>query len=369
MIRILLLSFVITGLTACNISKKSIETPDTGIVQIEKIQHWIDLEQYGKAWDALVAVPPNHPDYEQYAQIRKNLGNTIEAYEKLVIQNSQALAKNDQWAELLDLFDDALTRLPTSIVLKDQLAELHSIQKFRTASIQTQLEINRGEELVKLTSLYDQISTINPRNESFKAEAEEIRRESGVVGSSLGRRAQIALQNGDVESALNLAELAQQLSDDPHIDAISKEIHSAQKARKNKSNKATRSASRKSKKRRKKREIAFNKAMAEFDRLLQKKDYLAAAEVLRTVKVSPKHKKEIANKKSLLNKAKRGRVNQLYEQGVNYYSQESYDLALQSWSEVLKLEPKHVQAREYSERANRIVIKLKTIRKKQQPAQ
>lgn len=370
MIRILYLSLVLTILVACSVNEKPLKTAtDTEALQKEKIQHWIAEEEFGKAWDTLVTIPSDHPEYNQYAEIRKNLGKKIDAYEKQVIQNSRILIDNNHWAELLDSYDKALAKLPKSTVLKDQLAEIHGLQKSRTETLEKRLEILRAEELVKLMTVYDKITTVNPRNEALKSHTETLHEESIELGAKLGRQARSQLQKENFQRALSLIKLAEQLSDEPAIETISKEIRSKRETQKRQTHKAAKLAKRKNKKRKEKREIAFTKALARFDQLYQAKDYLAATAALQKLNNSPAHQKEISIRRTQLKKAVRSKIDQLYEQGVHYYSQENYSLASQSWSEVLRLEPNHAQALEYLERADRIVKKLKKLREKQQPSQ
>ncbi|MCI0653971.1 MAG: hypothetical protein L0Y38_00725 [Methylococcaceae bacterium] len=367
MIRILCFIVFVTVCTSCSFDQKSLQANgESGGLEKQQIPQWIQQEEFGKAWDALVSVEADDPDYARYLELRKEVHKKIEQYEESVIRNARNHIEQEQWQEALDIYQDALQKLPKSTVLKDRLAALHDLKRSRTERLERQLQVIRAEELVKSIAVYDEISAVNPYNEKLKNEVAALRKEGIALASKLSEQARSELQNGDIHGALALIELAERLSDEPSILAIGEDIRSKREKLERPARKKAKVRSQGRKKQQKAEDTDVTGVLAHFDRLYRDKDYPAAADILKNLGDSADHKQEISVRQTKLKEALRNRIEHFYEQGMQYYSQESYSLALQSWSEVLRLQPDHAGAREYSERVTRIVNKINQLREKQQ---
>ncbi|MGR9107131.1 MAG: hypothetical protein ACU843_09405 [Gammaproteobacteria bacterium] len=337
----------------------------------QQIQQWIETKEFGKATYALAAIEADDPDSPQIAELRNDLQKKIEDYEQSVLQKTRKLLSQERQNDALECYSEALARLPKGTELKDQFATLHNLQISRTEELQTKIAKIRAEALVNSIPVYKQLVTLNPHDDNFRTHALKLRNEGSELAAKLAENARLQVQTGDMRNAVGLIELAEQLSEDPAIRSIAEDIRSQSRLLAKSRPKPGRSTPPKPKHDQPdehdqpEEETALNLSLTRFDHLLQNHDYTGAAEILETIGNAKNHGEEIATRERRLERAVRQKVEHLYTQGVKYYSQENYSLALQSWSEVLRLQPDHAKAREYSKRATRIVQKIEQLRKKQ----
>lgn len=360
---------LLVSLSACSLVRPGKESlPVSSHQRQQQIDSMIENGQYGSARDALVAIDAADPEYARYARQRRELEERIHQFEERTLQQSIVLINDNQWGEALATLDSALVKLPKSTALKDRLAGIHAMQKSRISELELQIAVVRARALSDSLPLHRKISEISPRDPATREALNRLQQESHELAARLGQEGQSSVRLGKTAEGSEMLRLAAKLTDDAsarnqylaHLNAIERrEEENQSKARK----------SRKSKKRKKKKQIArFNKSLAQFDQLVAKKQFVQARDLIeRLAKINP-GSEAVRNRKQILEPEILKVVEQSYQQGVNYYSAEKYQMALNSWKHTLELDPGHKKAREYSERAEKILQNLDRLREKQKQA-
>ena len=106
------------------------------------------------------------------------------------------------------------------------------------------------------------------------------------------------------------------------------------------------------------------KLLSEYDAFLLQNKYSEAKETLVLIKNNSWKPPGLDEKEALLEKKLASHVNEQLELGYSYYKRENYHKALDIWQDSLKLMPNHKQAREYVERAQKVIEKLEVLQKK-----
>jgi len=179
----------------------------------EQVDAWVADRQYGRALQALSRVDPKDPLYERLAQRRRDVQALAEAYEQDVRERAGKAVDEGDWAKALDLYDEALARLPESTVLRDGLAGLHQRQEARLAEERLELLIHRGRWLQKTLPIYRRIARIAPRDDDAQQQLRAQEEQADATGRRLGERGAAALEAEEYGVAARTLPLAVTLTD------------------------------------------------------------------------------------------------------------------------------------------------------------
>ncbi len=109
----------------------------------------------------------------------------------------------------------------------------------------------------------------------------------------------------------------------------------------------------------------LKESLAQFDKHIQQKEYTKAQNLMARLEKTNRNKAHIQERQNLLTVKIDQAVEKSYQSGLNQYSAENYQRALNYWKRTLTLEPEHEKALEYSQRAERILKRLQQLRVKQ----
>lgn len=331
-----------------------------------QIDQWVENEQYGRALKALGRVDPKDPDYLAAAAKRRQVEALAARYEHEVRQRNNALLKQGKWAAALDSYDEALDRLPDSVLLKDGLAQLHRRQARELEQLELQRLLDHGNWLKQTLPTFRDISRVDPRSGSAQRRLEEVQREAEVLADELTLNGNRALANNQLDQAEELLSLADDLSDAPAIKESLKKLQQQQSdsARKARSERQRRLQRQQEAER--SRQQTIEALLTEFDRAFEKREFNQARLHLQAL---ADHNLETNRYRTLQQKLSRAvaqESSRLFNLGVNAYSRGNFEQAAASWREVLALQPDHKQAQENLQRAERVLDKIERLKQKQQ---
>lgn len=322
-----------------------------GEVQIDK---WIKEKQYGNALDALSNVDPTDPDYNTAARKRKQVEALAASYEHEVRQKNERLLNAGKWAEALDSYDDALSRLPDSAVLKDGLAQLHQEQTLELERLELKRLFGYGSWLKKVLPVFDDLVRVNPRNDVAKQRRQKIRREAELQAEELTKYGNRALANNQLGTAGKLLKLAADLSDAPAIKESLKNLQQQRTATKKKQRVLEL-----------KRKRVTDNLLKQFEQSFAKKDFTRCRDQLSTLSNSGLDTHRYTQLQKKLQQAVDREASRLMREGVNAYSRGQFEQATKSWEKVLELQPDNKQALESLQRAEKVLGRLDELRQKQ----
>ncbi len=323
-------------------------------------------QRYGEALDTLSRVPPDSPDYLRFAERRKQIEGIAAEYERKTINEARQRVSQDRWEEALDLYDEALIRLPRSTTLRDGLADLHRQQQARLTALEHERLISRGEWLAALIPIYQRMATVDPRNSDHGDRLKEYQGEGEQTAEALFKLASQALELGNDEFASRAIPLAARLSEKKEIQQLAQKYEQShgKRARDNRVGQPERRW-RELAQHEQERTEAITQLTAEYQNAMKQKDYLAARTTLgRLRSFAP----EVINDKGYekeLNARITEESNRLYNEGVMFYGRSQFEKARDSWKKTLELTPTHNKARESLERVEKVLERIEQLRKKQ----
>lgn len=319
-------------------------------------------KRYGDALDMLARVPPDSPDYGRFAERRKGIESQAAQYERKTVDDARQLVTQDRWYQALNLYDEAMDRLPRSTVLRDGLADLHKQQQARLALQEQELVIAKGEWLTNVITVYRRMTTIDPRNNSYQNQLEKYQAEGEQTAATLLKIGTQAKTAGSDDIASRAITLAARLSD-------KKEFQQA--AQKYEQTRPRDSRSVQDKRwnelalREQERTEAIRQLTNDYAAAMKQKDYLGARTTLgRLRSFAP----ELVNEKGYekdLNEKIDMESNRLYNEGVMYYGRSQFEKARDSWKKTLELVPTHSKAKESLERVEKVLERINQLRSKQ----
>ncbi len=330
-----------------------------------QLDQWEKDREYGRALDALGQIDPVDPDYNKAASVRKQLETQATEYEQQVRRETARKQKKGDWAGALDQYDEALSKLPKSAVIKDGLAKLHQQQRNTLNKLELQRLTRHGEWLQGVVPVYREIATVDPRSSKAQSrlsritdEAEDIARELSLAGNK-------ALADNDLETAEKTLPLAFSLHDDPVIEESLKRLRSKQKKQHTKQSEEKRKKEQRALAAREKKARTTSALVQRYNKAFAKQEFDSARkQLIELEKVEPRYSK-LPEMKRTLQQAIDEKVTTLFESGVSAYSRGQFEQAATHWRSALKLDPKHLQARESLERAEKVLKKIERLKEKQ----
>lgn len=330
-----------------------------------KLDSLVAEKHYGNALDLLARVPPDSPDYLRFAERRKSIESLASQYERKTVEEARQLLSQDRWYQALNLYDEALERLPRSTALRDGLAQLHKQQQARLAVQEQEMVIARGEWLTSVIAIHRRMVTIDPRNSSFERQLNAYQSEAEQTADSLLTIGSQARAAGDDDTASRAYPLAARLSERKEIQQAAQKYEQTR----DKSSRENRNLQdrryRDLAQREQERTAAINQLTAEYHAAMKQKDYSAARTALGRLRTFAP---ELVNEKGYekeLNEKIAAESNHLYNEGVRYYGRSQFEKARDNWKRTLELTPTHAKARESLDRVEKVLERIEALRSKQ----
>lgn len=329
-----------------------------------EVSQWINAKEYGRALDALSNVDPTDPKYLQAAEKRKQVEALAARYEQEIRRQTRADIKNGKWAQALNTYDEALSRLPKSAVIKDGLAQLHLEQAEELEQLELKRLLDHGNWLQQTLPTYQQITRTDPRSRSASQQLENIQSEKEKVANELALFGNKALANDRIEIADRTLSMAAQLSNTPAIAESMKKLRQQQAQAKAVTNAQKEKEQARFKAAEQNKARLVDEYLKKYHAAYAKKDFLDAREQLKALhQADPSNAKWKSLNKNLETATAR-EVERLFESGVSTYSRGNYEQAANLWRKALELDPSHRQASESLERALRVLEKLEELKSK-----
>ncbi|HEY0722222.1 MAG TPA: hypothetical protein VGE50_13330 [Gammaproteobacteria bacterium] len=325
-------------------------------------------KRYGEALDTLARVPPDSPDYLRFTERRKQIEGIAAQYEHKTIDEARQLVARDRWGEALNLYDEALQRLPRSTSLRDGLANLHRQQQSRLFAIEDELVINKGEWLAAVIPVYRRMVTVDPRDSDHDAQLRKYQSEGEQTAEALYKLGNRAIESGNDEVASRAILLAARLSEKKEIQQLAQKYEQShdKRARDNRAGQPLpEKRLRELAQREQERAEAIAQLTAEYNNAMKQKDYITARTTLgRLNSFAPEVVRERDYEKELNAKIVE-ETNRSYNEGVMYYGRSQFEKARDSWKKTLELTPSHSKARESLDRVEKVLERIEQLRNKQ----
>lgn len=335
----------------------------TSYAELEpKLEQWETDREYGRALDALGQIDPKDPDYAKASNTRKHVEKLAADYEQQIRRETYQKQKQDNWAAALDQYDEALSKHPKSVVIKDGLAKLHQQQRETLDKLERKRLIQHGEWLHNVLPVYHEIARVDPRSNESQSRLKHIVSEAEVVSHELALIGNKALANNDLHSAEVTLPLAFALNHNAVIEESLKTLRAKQQQTAKEQQAKYQKKQEEARRVREEKKRRIRAIIKQYDKALANQEYLVAKEHLAKIKQIDSQHETLSSMKSALQKVVDVKVSQLFEDGVSAYSRGHFERAARDWRTVLSLEPNHQQAKENLDRAEKVLEKLETLR-------
>jgi tetratricopeptide (TPR) repeat protein len=311
-------------------------------------------QQYGRALESLARVDPKSPDYAAMAERRREVEAQAANYEQAVREQARRYIAIDDWAAALDHYDEALARLPQSMVLRDGLAQLHQQQATVLEGLEIERLLARGNWLKNTRPTYLQITQVDPRSRQARQQLDRFQQQAHEIARQLALHGNRALANQQLDTASKTLLLAQELSDSPAISESVAKLRQEQGAQRSRQQQQ-----------RQQQQQQVQQLQNRYQMARNKDDFLAAREHLLELRKRDPENVRWEQEQQVVEALLQARVEQLFSQGVNAYSRGHYEEAAEAWRETLRLNPRHQLAHDNLQRAERVLERIKQLQQRQ----
>lgn len=318
-----------------------------------QLERWVAQQEYGKALAALSHVRPQHADYAQLMRQRAAIQLKAEQYERDTVTQAAELARQGQWAEALERYDQALSRLPDGKILQTGQARLQQQQATRLDLLELDLLIARGEGLLRLLPVYSTRASVDPRSWRAQREWRVAREDAEHIANALIQHGRSALEHNDLGKARRSLPLALRLHPSPDTKLANQEL--LRRLGPPTPAKATVKPG---------REDETRELLARYREAYGNKEWDEAQRLLALLELQPSPPEELPQLRSELNAEVAEAVNRLTEQGITLYSNGTYEQAHALWQRALQLDPGNERVKAHIARVERVLEKLRSLQEK-----
>lgn len=352
--RLLLLPLMAILLAACEIM------PTRG--DIDDVDMLVANQQYGQALEILARADPAAANYDELAAKRRHVESLTASHEQSVRQRAQEEIEANNWRAALDRYDDALARLPQSMVLRDGLAELHRRQHRELARLESERLLAQGRWLRETLPSYEQIARVDPRSRQAQQQLERMQRQAEDIANQLVIIGSRALDDGDLVSADKHLRLANELSDTPAIRESYAQLTEQQESRRSEEQRALAERQRRARAAEQSRQRQIGQHQERYQVARQNQQFLAAREQLAELQRIDPRNPDWAQEEQGLEQAIAAHIDLLLSQGINAYSRGEFEEAAASWEELLTLDPDHKLAQDNLDRAQKVLQRIEELK-------
>ena len=334
--------------------------------QVEpQLKQWEKNREYGRSLDTLAHIDPRDPDYARAARLRNKVEKQAAEFEQEVVNQAQQNQQKGDWASALNQYDEALTKHSRSAIIKDGLVKLHQQQRDVLDRLGKNLLIQRGEWLLNVLPIYQDIVRVNPRSNPAKNRLDRILAEAVQISSELTRLGDKALANNDFETAEERLSLAVKLNNSPAAEEGLKKLRSLQKLTADRQAELVLEKQKQAREKQENIKRSLNNRVKRYQTAFAAQDFITADKQLLAIEKLDNQFPGLAAMRTKLNKAVADKVVRLFENGVRAYSRGEYEQAAKEWRAALILDANHQQAQENLQRAEKVLEKLEYLKQKQ----
>ncbi len=343
-----LLSIALSGCT-----QLSLVRPD----MTEQVDIWLAEKEYGKVLEYIEILPSTHSDYAAFQARLPEIQSLVTSFEKEIVGRGEKLTGQKQWQDALEVYETGLAKLPKSATINAAHTRYLAKRAAQLEDLRAEALLAKGAWLTRDTPLQREIARVNPHDSQARRRLKENSREVEKAAGELYACGQWALARGDHSLALRCLKLAHTLKPTREIGATLGRTRMAV---------AVQKAKRHGEKRRHSQAgvstiqhivDAYEKAYANGD-LLQARKHVIELSNLEPDDTAIK-RMEADLDGAIAVKIKRG-----IETGRTLYSRGQIQPAVDTWSELVGLEPDNEELNAHIARANRILHKLDKLKKK-----
>ena len=346
----LIFLFLIAFLSGCNTFVASKQ--DDLLTQINT---WAAENEYGKALDALDYVKESHPQKKQLMARKVLLQKEARKYEFIIHRQIKNFINKKQWAEALDLIDQARSKYSQSNSIRKTEQFLLNAQEEKLADIEQLITIERARWMIKIRPIYKTKLNTDPRNKELQAYLNELDNDSELLAQQLTILSRQAITRKHLKTARIRINDAITLAPSTERKKILSSLkHNAKKVVTKKKQEIKRTHKEKQ-----------NTLLADIEKSFKDGNLIKTKQLITRLDEEERQTPELIQLEKDLNSSIDYNIQHLFSDADKLYIDGQFSHAITLWEEILRYEPNNSRAENNIERAEKIIKKLTTLRKKQ----
>jgi hypothetical protein len=328
---------------------------------LKQVASYEARQEYGKALEVIAAVSPNHPQRARLMQRRTHLEAKARALEQTTIRRAGELAAQNRWGDALELYRDAMDKLPQSQALRTDLQAFRRRQAQRVEELKMDQLVAKARWIERSLPVQESIVATDPADWGARRELDRLHEQAAEVARELTEAGLAALKNDNLGLAGRTLPIASRLSPNPLAARARDQLgyEEAEQVR------ALRSAQHRAMDQVRQQES--RKLLADYQRASRSGDLRRARLIMTRLQDLDGQNPEVVRESTRLKTQLESAIKRHMDDGNSLYGRGKFEEAMTSWSRVLELDPENELARTSMERAGRVVEKLKQLREQQAP--
>jgi len=316
----------------------------------EKVDQWIEEQNYQKALNTLEHVKPGNDNYALLMQKKKQILRLADNLEKKTIISANRLIAQNEWYKASQLYEETLKKIPEHEKLRQSHTEFLDKRQAYLKNLELRLLIKKGAWLGNSAALYEQIKNTVPGNYhtvSGIRDYEHDRQQALQALTECTQTASAADKLDLMRTCLTLAErIDNNVQNDPRLASARQKIDRAKEASLRQYKQQTREL------------LANLRKGYSLDNLQRSYNHLKTSNDF-----SPLDSEALDLLDNLDKHLKTG-IEQRMESARRLYSAGKIEHALKIWESLQSIAPDNQKLEAYIERAQRVLKKLKQLQEK-----
>lgn len=325
----------------------------------KQVDIWMAQHEYARVLDTLKYVRPSNPKYKLLQRKRQQAIAEARRYEKAQIAKSLTLIEKGQWHQADLVLSDAREKLPDSRALRKTYEEFTIQRDQYLKNLYTQFDINKAEWLVKNKPVELKLMRTLPDDNQTRQAMADFNQQTREVFPQLIKCGEQAEKAGDLQLARQCYQLADKLQPDPGLKKILVRVQlnlEQQLLPIPQPGQQTPKLS-----------LLGRTLLQKSKKALDAGNLKLALNHYEKIPDDDKQLPVIRNYRKKMDRRIHENVSQGIELGRKLYSQGQVEQALAVWNKLRDIDPDNENLLSHIDRAERVLEKIKQLRKEQQP--
>lgn len=299
-------------------------------------------------------------------ELQSRLRNLEQQYEQDIWSEANSMESGGDLLAAVRILSDALQKMPHSNRLRDLR---NSIEKRRVGMLrknEREILLAKGRYLAAQLRMHDENIKLEYAGLTGQLEHERNLATASTLAAHLITHARYAMDENNLAAAMECLTTSRELHDTQEATTLQTELHIIrQSLERSTQQKASIKQARIKRKQTKEHRELTDKLLLEARAALKANELHAALDALGKIPESRSNDAAVTEIRNQLNQAVATRVAQLVASGDSLYRAEKINPALKAWNEALSLSPDNTEVRERTERANKVLARLKELKRRQ----
>lgn len=329
----------------------------------EKIDLWLEQDEYGKIFSTIDKVKKNHPQYQQLQKRLPAIKASARVYEGHISTEALKLAQKHQWQQALDLYDRGLKKYPQSTLLDNERQRFLNDRAEYLKYLDRKYLFDQAEWLLKALPRQEEIARTNPEDRDQLRLLKELQELSIHTEIQLGKYGLDAMASQRYLLADRYLSLAHTLYPRPEyqdaLDVI--KLQGTRQVILGKKETPPTKATSKPRIKQQSSKQRLSKYFKYFEEAYERQDWSEARDYLDQIRaIAPKHTKTLEAEERLREKVDAYILQQI-KIGEHQYSQGEFELALKTWEAALPMQPDNEDLNKHIARAKKVLKNLEEL--------